>query len=267
MKKIFIVLTIITAFIFTFKQTDLHAYEINTPQVYNSWIDTDVQNVFIDGRLYLEYTMDANQSAGYSYILFYMERQNFPFTSDFADVNYISFNEGITKIRIDYLTLGDMNVYQTYNYTFKIYVLASTPTPLETALGFLNRYFSIYVGSMYDFIYVANYDANQVAYNKGATEGHKIGKDEGLAEGYQTGYDVAYDLYYDSRWQVGYDEGLIDGHENFGYFRLLLSLPFTIISDMMTIEILPNVYAGYIAGIFILFGLMAFFFAIKKGKK
>lgn len=263
MRKILITLTIITALMFTMFQTKIHAYNINTPQVYNSWIDTGYDYVLIDGKNYYEYYLDANQPSAQTYILFYMLRENQPLYNDFGDVEYISLDGGITKIGLNYLSLGDAFVYQTYNASIQVYTLASNATPLETTLNFLNRYLSIYVGTIYDFLYVANADQNEVAYNRG----YDKGKTDGQAVGYDLGFQSAYDLYYQSRWQVGYNEGLADGQTSTSLFPVILSIPFMVISDMMTIEILPGVYSGYIAGIFILFGLMAFFFAIKGGKK
>jgi hypothetical protein len=68
---------------------------------------------------------------------------------------------------------------------------------------------------------------------------------------------------------IGYGKGLIDGSElvpEMDYWLLLMTFPVKIADDLFNVELFPNVKIGYIALIFIVFGLMAFFVAL-KGKK
>lgn len=85
--------------------------------------------------------------------------------------------------------------------------------------------------------------------------------------GYEAGYQKAQEDLYQSVYDEGYIAGVADSSDNFDYLLLLITIPTKIMGDIFSLEILPNFYAGYIAGVVIIFGLMAFFFALKKGMK
>ena len=196
MKKLFIFLVFVSTFLFSLA-TPTNAYSLSSPKVFNSWVDTNVQTVSINGVSYYEYTMDANQFTSTRYVLFYMLRPEFAEEPEFVDVQYISVDNGVTKLGVNYLSMGDFNLYETYNYSIKLYILDISPTPLETSLNFLNRYFSIYRGSIYDFITETNLFSG--SYSAGLEEG----LEQGELIGYQNGIDAIYNNGSDS---VGYDE-------------------------------------------------------------
>lgn len=91
-------------------------------------------------------------------------------------------------------------------------------------------------------------------------------------QGYNTGFDTArneFGIFTNGTWlsatdwgNLRYNVGLVDGSQ---WFNVVVTAVFSFISLMMTIELLPGVYSGYIVGFSIVMGVVAFI--TSKGKK
>lgn len=90
--------------------------------------------------------------------------------------------------------------------------------------------------------------------------------------GYNEGFNYGrsqFGIFTDNTWlnaeqygNIRYNQGVSDGSN---LFNVLISVVFSFITVMMTIELLPGIYTGYIVGFFIVFGIVTFITA--KGKK
>lgn len=113
-------------------------------------------------------------------------------------------------------------------------------------------------------------------YNFGYAEGLEVNQDwqydNGWYSGYAKGYNLAkeqYGIEIESVWKTateyGTDQYNLGVSSEFNGFNAIISAVFLFISGIGNIEILPGIKMGYVIGLFLIFGIIAFL--TRGGKK
>lgn len=111
----------------------------------------------------------------------------------------------------------------------------------------------------------------QIGYNEGIEISQNDSYDNGWYLGYDSGYNTAqahYGIEIDSVWKTATEYGAeqynLGVSSEFNGFDAIISAVFLFISGIGNIEILPGIKMGYVIGLFLIFGIIAF---LTKGSK
>jgi len=266
MKKIFIVLTLAIALILP--SLSIKAVEVPSAQLVNvnsfTWTyqTTISSNVlFRSNKVNISDIQIINITTGNAYGTHesaYFSTPQIRYFNNFADTT-----PALVVSSFDLNTWQDISSYGYNWYDLQVTtVIASGQSEAEARAVFLSS--NEIKAIMITEGVLISVDAVQQAFENGMQAGQ--------AQAYDDGYKDArayYSEFIDGVWQTAiqtYNRGYADGSEAFTAWVALFSIVPQMFGALFSIEILPGLYTGYIAGLSIILGLIGFFFAFKKGK-